>query len=335
MHKIATLDQWKELYDIAIEIKTLEPWKYLWDSDFITIVLPDKMFITCSIMGRGGECFATAAFFGPIALKNLTILTSNPDVPQEQTIRYQNDNVMLCYFGDRDELTKEEWNVTKALGYKFRGKNNWIYFRSYMKGYAPYMLEQEEVIRLTEVFKQLKIVLTEYIEQGIEVDFDEGETLVRMYSEEHNQWVYFAAPVIDFRYPDVIIEDETLMSRLKKMKMNNYSIEVDVVYIKAVVKDEEYYRPVLPRLCIIADLNGIILDQNMLGPENDEIQEVLDMTIDFILNNGKPKCIYVRDEYYQSMLKDLCKQTKIRLEVQSRLNAIDTLVDGFNNLNNW
>lgn len=43
MRNEATLDEWKELYDIAIKIKDLKPWEYLYDMDIITILLPVRM----------------------------------------------------------------------------------------------------------------------------------------------------------------------------------------------------------------------------------------------------------------------------------------------------
>ena len=33
----ATLEQWKELYDLAIEITKLKPWNSYWDMDLIAV----------------------------------------------------------------------------------------------------------------------------------------------------------------------------------------------------------------------------------------------------------------------------------------------------------
>lgn len=37
MRKEASLEQWKELYELGIELKGLEPWKDFWDMDLIVI----------------------------------------------------------------------------------------------------------------------------------------------------------------------------------------------------------------------------------------------------------------------------------------------------------
>lgn len=33
MRKEATVEQWKELFEVAIMIKELKPWEHLWDLD--------------------------------------------------------------------------------------------------------------------------------------------------------------------------------------------------------------------------------------------------------------------------------------------------------------
>jgi len=65
----------------------------------------------------------------------------------------------MCYFGNRDELSSKELKVIKNLGLKFRGKNEWIYFRSFETGYVPYILDQAQVVQLILVFKQLYMAL--------------------------------------------------------------------------------------------------------------------------------------------------------------------------------
>lgn len=65
MRKEATIEQWDELYKVTMNIKRLEPWNYLWNMDIITILLPEyEEPFYCSVMGRGGECFAIAVYKG-------------------------------------------------------------------------------------------------------------------------------------------------------------------------------------------------------------------------------------------------------------------------------
>ncbi|MEG6566294.1 hypothetical protein V6B95_04880 [Thermoanaerobacterium saccharolyticum] len=124
--------------------------------DIITILLPDEDEpVYCSIMGKGGEFFGIGSYIGFDAINNFYTMLKRDDVPDIQKIRFQDDNVIMCHFGNREELTKGELKLVKDLELKFRGKNNWIYFHSFKKGYVPYLLDEEEVLFETEVFKHL------------------------------------------------------------------------------------------------------------------------------------------------------------------------------------
>lgn len=52
----------------------------------------------------------------------------------------------MCNYGNRDELIIKECDIIKKLDLKFRGKNNWIYFRIFESGYVFYMFDRDEVL---------------------------------------------------------------------------------------------------------------------------------------------------------------------------------------------
>lgn len=63
--KAATTEQWRRLYEIAAALKNMEPWRVLWDTDIVTIQLPDrKEPVFCSVMGRGRECYGIGIYPG-------------------------------------------------------------------------------------------------------------------------------------------------------------------------------------------------------------------------------------------------------------------------------
>jgi hypothetical protein len=81
-------------------------------------------------------------------------------------------------------------------------------------------------------------------------------------------------------------------------------------------------------LLVIADSKtGIMLHYNVMLPEDDEIQQILDFFIDFILDKGRPKTIYVRDEYMQDLLSDLCKKINTKILISEELPSIDTFAE--------
>ena len=93
---------------------------------------------------------------------------------------------MTCIFGDRDELSKEELKIIKELGYKFRGRNQWLYFRFFKPGYYTYILDNDEVIELTHVFKNLFMSLRAIIEKKMKINFEDGNTGLLLQQEIEN-----------------------------------------------------------------------------------------------------------------------------------------------------
>ena len=75
----------------------------------------------------------------------------------------------------------------------------------------------------------------------------------------------------------------------------------------------------------------MIIDQSMLSPDDDEIQAIFNMVVNYISNIGKPKTIFVRDEYIMSILKNLCERINIELKIKGRLKVVDNFVKEFAN----
>lgn len=333
MRKEANLEQWNELYQVTMNIKKLEPWNYLWDMDIITIFLPEyEEPFYCSVMGRGGECFAVAVYKGYDAIHGFYKLADAHEILPDQLIRYQ-DN-LTCYFGDREELNSKEIKTIKDLGLKFRGRNQWIFFRSFKPGYVPYFLNEEEVIELTNVFKNLFMSLRALIEQNLKVNFEEGHTLYRMFDKKKSLWLNFEGPLqIPERKVSIpVIKNDVLIEKIKRKKHLNNAVEFDTIYLNAVIDDKKYERPIFPRLIIFADKNtGMLLHQNMMLPEENDVEQILNNFIDVLLNIGIPNAIYVRDEYLSEMISDLCKKVKIEIIVSERLPSIDEFAEAFSN----
>lgn len=332
MRKEASLEEWRELYEVAIKIKELKPWEHLWDLDLFTLLLPDSEPIVSSIMGKGGEFFGIGSYVGPEAISKFYDMLNKKNIPHKQMYRYQDDNVLMCYFGDREELTTKERKLIKDLGLKFWGRNNWIYFHSFKKGYAPYILDQDEVLQETEILKNLYMSLKSYIEMGLEVDFEGGNTLLRMYDFEEEKWLNLKSPIMfpEPQYMTPVIEDELLIANLRKEKPNRNIWEIDISYLGSFIRDKEYERPVNIRMCVLLERkSGVVINQDMVYPLDDDNQIILNVLIPSMMKFGRPSKILVRDEYFYYILKDLCERMKIKLEIKEKLRAIDSFLEEF------
>ncbi len=325
MRKEANLEQWRLLYDEAVKFKALEPWKYVWDMELLVIVLPkyEEPFF-CSIMGKAGDCTAIGTYEGYDAIHGFYYIVDKQQIPTSQLVRYQNN--MMCYFGNRTELTSKELKVIKDLGIKFRGKNEWVYFRAFETGYAPYILDEPQVVKLTNVFKQLYLALKELIEGRVKVDFERGNILLRKHNEESGEWETSESPnIIPPRdRKTIVLRDEILLAKIKKKNATGNEIELDTLYLRTIFQDKEIEKPFLGNLAILADhLDGIIIDQNMLTPKDDVIEYIFGMFINYVMEYGKPRIVYIRDEYIQDYLQDLCEKIGVSLKIRDNLRTID------------
>jgi len=325
MIKEASLDQWKLLYEIAIKLKKLKPWNNMWDLDLTKISLPEyEEPFFCSVMGRSGECTAIGTYAGFDAINGFFYIIENQQISPTQYIRYQNN--LMCYFGSRDELSNKDLKVIRDLGLKFRGKNEWIYFRTYETRYAPYILNEIQVVQLTSVLEQLYMSLKYLLEGKTTVDFEDGNLLCRKYDTELKLWQTYESPIaIPPRVRMIpVINDEILLVKLSKLKATNNEIELDTLYLNNIINDKDFERPFLGNLLIIADhKSGLLINQNMLSPNDEITDNIFGIFINYLMQYGKPKTVYVRDVYSEDYLTDLCGRIGVLLKVKGKLKAID------------
>lgn len=327
MRTEATLEQWKELYDITIKIKELKPWNHLWDMDIITVQLPNRnepCFF--SVMGRGGTCFGISTYVDYDGLNDFYDIADTEDngIPIDYLMLEQ--NTLTCYFCDRDELEEKQYEIIRALGYRFRGNNQWIDFTSYKKGFMPYQLDGEEVVLLTEAYQQLHMALRAYIEQGLQVDFEKGQTLMRHFSQEKDQWLSYGAPLQcpQREYPEIELEDDILKAKIRKMNILPIQFELDMIYMNQGLTDEEFGRPINPKLLMMMDReNGIAVAQQLLKPGMDPVQAVFGICTDFMLQHGKMRTLFVRNPFIYSVLAETCRECGIDLAQTKELPVVD------------
>lgn len=336
MRKDASLESWKELYEVTLNIKELEPWEHLWDADLIAICLPEREEpVFCSILGRGGACFGISAYVGLDGLADFNMIAGNEERPLPvDFIMFEQSN-LSCYFGSRHEVPNEQKKVIKALDLKFRGSNNWTYFESYKKGYMPYILDDEEVNLLIAVYKNLYMALRALIEQGLVVDFDHGNCLWRTYSKEKELWLNFEAtiPVTEKQYPHVELTDELQKRQLKNQPKVNEEIILELSYMNAYVKEPENDRPLNPLLFLAMDAaDGTIISMDTLKPDDDIPYVILNFVANFILEYGRMKTIIARIPMIHAVLEDTCKYCGIKLkEDDRRIGMLDEFLFGLKN----
>ncbi|MBU3109490.1 hypothetical protein KPL36_16825 [Clostridium gasigenes] len=193
------------------------------------------------------------------------------------------------------------------------------------------MPSEEEVLELTNILKHLFMAI-KALHNGVKVDFEGGNTLVRRFDNERNLWINYEEHVFipEVKYPVPVLEDEILMGRLKNQKKNNSILELDTVFLNGTINDRNYIKPLVPVLCVLAESrSGMLISQEMITPDDEEIQVIFGTIINYIMQYGKPKKILVRDMHIFSILMDMCKKMEVDLIIKGNLKAIDDFVESF------
>lgn len=324
-----TRDIWQELYYNAVNIKNEEPWKNICDLDVIAIELKEiEEPIFCVAQGYGDLCYGVSAYIGYKGFRDFLFIIESEryGMPPEYAMFEQNNISM--FLGNKDELTEDEIEVIKELGYKFNGENEWIYFESYKKGYIPDKINKEEAVLFSKVLKELAIILDDFKAGKIKVNFAQGEMLLRTYDDQGNYFNTKAdLPFYENEYQLLVINDEVLKQKIKKQPKINISLEMDMVYLKNGENSEENNRIINTKAALMMDQEGrAIISQQFINLHDKEVDIILNMFISFLLQNGRPKEVIVRNPFIESLLYETCRECGIILINNKPLDAVNEFV---------
>ncbi|MCL2643763.1 MAG: SEC-C metal-binding domain-containing protein [Candidatus Bathyarchaeota archaeon] len=322
-----THDQWGQLYEVAKNIKLLAPWTFLRETDLITIMLPwQKEPVYCSVIGGGGECFGVGIYPGYESINSFYRMLDTPEDKFNDMLGFE-QTCLMCYYGDSDELSPKDREVLKALNLRFRGRNEWIYFRSMEPGYFPWYLNFEQADLLIQALQNFFAACTHL--KDLEVNFDDDETLLRYYSPEKKLWVNTAVkmpPIPEVKHR-LIVDDEKLFTNLKKKECNNAKLEFELMYMPIPVQENEKDRPRLPCFLLLADkIGGGAIDQHMTE-DGDVERSILEMLSYYIVQFGRPLSIHVRNEHVGCYLADFCQKIGVEIVEGKGVPTVDHLLE--------
>ena len=333
MRREANIEEWKRLYEAAEKIKEIKPWEYLWDMDLICLKeegKPEKESVFVSVLGRGGTCYGLSIYEGYEGLNDFWMLAfqDRMNLPSEYVMYSQ--HCLTCYWGNREELSKKQRDIIKELGYKFRGKNQWLYFMSYQPGYIPFHMNQAEVRRMTRYLELLNRALPAYLQDRDSVAFEKEEmfTYIAGKDEKTDTWKAERLPFTSFQFAGLTIQDEEVEEELRQSQKNEMVLEADIPFLGASVTDKKYERPANPQLCILAEARSqMIIRTEMTEPDEDARETMAELIVGFIENFGAPKEIRISNLILEAILEDICKLAGVKLRRVKALSCISDFTE--------
>jgi hypothetical protein len=327
--RLPSIQEWRELYDAAIEFKKVECWNWMWDSDLFGVRDPESGEVGyCCVMGRAGEHFALAVYLGTEGLEGYRkIQRRGFSLSLFDALLLQ--MCLMASFEDRRRLTKRDLQVIKALDLKFRGRNSWPLFRSYLPGYVPWHLNSEEVKFLTAALRQaIDIALRFKNDPEMLTPSMENRYLVRELKKERDGIVWrdeWLEPA-PFKKEEVDAEpiDANRLNMIKRMNLQLQGVwEVDFFYLPQAVQEKEE-RPYYPRTILAVDhYSGLALECHLANSGNfvSELREAFLKVLEQI--ESMPGEVLVKREESFKLLEPITSRLRIKLRKVKKLPALE------------
>ena len=323
-----SLEEWKALYEAARDFMEIRPWTWMLDSDLFGVQYPQNGEVGyCCIMGELEQVFALAVYLGSEGLEGYMRMQSG-EIGMNDPDVFHLQNCLMASFEDRASLDRQDLQTIKRIGLKFRGRNGWPQFRSFLPGYAPWYLTNEEARFLTAALRQALDVASR-LKQDRELltPPEEDQVLVRVPVERdgglewQDRWVVPQPPKKP-QLPEVKIDDLLLQRIKKNARKTQAKWEIDSFYFPAPVAEGD--RPYFPRTLVIADhAKGIILHTHLAHPEG-FLREFHCELLNFLENEQVlPQQVLVAKAETKKLVEPMAARLGIKLKTVGKLKAAD------------
>lgn len=314
------------LLELTNDLKKLKPWQYLRDDEVVVIDFEDADYkVLVSVMGAGGEEFGLMIFDMELGYNSLSKILYEKNLPSDFSYGL---NALTVNFVDREELDPADYQLIKDCGLSYRGKKNWIQFRSYQEGMypeRPNYLEAELLINVVN-------------------------TMINIIEARKIGWIY--PPVAEHQYPTFKVQmdgdlqeiyllqinmpkptyecyEEISMfekAKYKKKPKSALQLEYDLFYMPFGVESEETNRTVYPISGMLVERgSNLVIEHELLPmPKTPPIAQGLLWA--FLQGlEVRPSKIFVSKEL-RPMLQPLAKVLGVEL-VESELPGIREVRD--------
>ncbi len=330
-----TMEEWRELYQAAIEFERIGCWDWMWDTDMFGVKNPETGEIGyCCVMGGAGEYYGLGVYLGTEGLEGYQRIQAGEILPSSPDALFVQKCLMVS-FEDRDFLDKRDIDLIKKLGLKFRGKTAWPLFRNYCPGYFPWYLDAAEVRFLTHVLQQtIEVSLRFKNNPGL---FDPPRNSINKYLVRvselkdgilcwRDEWLE-PEPLEKTEIKSNPVDINLLRKIDRVITRRQGTWEVDFFYFPEAVR-EKNERPYYPLVVLWVNHNsGYVFNSHLVKSK----ENLSDLPLLFmkIVENIRllPKVILVRREEAFGLLLSVARALGIKLRLVERLVIIEDVHD--------
>ncbi|MBC8447934.1 MAG: hypothetical protein H8D78_09305 [Chloroflexi bacterium] len=323
-------DEWRKLYAAAAAFKEAAPWEWLSEEDLFGVRNPESGQIGYgSIMGALGEHLALAVYPGSEGLEGFWRMQR--DTEANPTIILEVPQLQASW-EDRGELHQTDREVIKSLGLKFRGRQAWPLFRTWVPGYLPWFVSDADARFLTLALEQaLDVALRMQEAPNLLAPLYDGIYLVRTAEEREGRLVWkdeWIEPEPLEEQPLTTAIEAAELAALRQLPLLKMTLEADLFPFPGGIQEQEDPRPYFAYMLMLVESDsGFILGTDLMAPKP-TLEAVWLQTPQTFLKamqplNGLPARVHVRSERLWDLLEPLTAELGIRLDMALSLPALD------------
>lgn len=329
----------EELYELAFAFRNAKPWDRLYEDELFALPLPSGETGYCSVMGKAREHFALVVYPGEQGLRSFQYMQEAEsaierfDLPNPLKIQEHmlSQLCIQCSLENKDMLLPEELSSVRDYAtrhdIKFRGSNSFPQFMAYRPATYPTRVTLEEDIQILCEVLRAALAVNEKLLNVAQVElekktlgFSDGLAAARSLpvltrGQDGYIWSIDVLPdVIPQAYPQPVLRDEVLLTRLKKAKKRNTTWVCDVVMCPQPVQEKEDSAPVFPYILLTADKEtGTALTPTMVRCYEREADTLLHNLGEQMLASCVPRRMIVTDDRTHAFLEALTGSLEIEL----------------------
>lgn len=330
-----SLKEWSVLYEAAIAFKQLRCWEWMYDCDLFGVQNPRTGEVGyCSVMGTLGEVLALNVYRGTQGLDSYWHMHEQAELA-EQGSELNNLELLLgqvcvmASFEDRSDLEPEDLGIIRKLGLKFRGRQEWPMFRSYLPGFLPWFISPSELELLHLSLQQAVEVATRFRKKPDLLeppDEEKDQYFVRVFERGvwKNKWKEPARVSEPHR---ILVFDEFQLARLRKANFPQNGVWItDCVILPIPIRGEE--RPYYPYGFPILSAEGLAIGVELFQPDKVE-EELPNKFMDHLLKvRTLPESLFVGSERARELLYPIANALNFPIHKVDDLPVLNEFLEG-------
>ena len=357
-------EKWERLYECTKRVVKLEPWKWIKEEQLIEIEAYEGLNFYMSVMGYHGMFEGIMLFTNKKDLFSYVEMQEKP-FPEFHGMNYQQGVLMV--FNERKYMLPENIKIADEI-MKRQIKGKLIAFESFIKGYMPSQITEEELddsiiaffsfAKALELFdsadnkkkqeeykedKEVKDILqmkkkfVNKFDKCMHIVYDEDEDKVKV---EITKLPEISEFVTECVAPKEIIDEINTFEKVKdcyEIEFLNYlPLPIGKVKYKTPFMSESIEKVNTMRYIIIASekkglLKFKLIDRPFMSEEDhfEYYNQVLDELMETLRKSGVPNELVIRDDDTKFVLEHLCKELNIELIDDPNLLVIDEVLSNF------